>query len=73
MELTVTIGFNELVQAISNLPAEQRQHLRRVLDTDVDEVPVTAGQERVFGTMPGLITYMADDFDAPLSDFDEYM
>ena len=25
------------------------------------------------GSMPGLIIYMADDFDAPLEDFKEYM
>ncbi len=71
MELTVHIGFNELVQAINNLPDDQRQHLRTVLDAD--KATATFSRERTFGTMPGLVTYMADDFDAPLADFDEYM
>ena len=65
------IGFDELIQAINNLPADQRQYLRTVLDAD--KTTDTHSQERTFGTMPGLITYMADDFDAPLADFDEYM
>lgn len=26
-----------------------------------------------FGCMKGLVTYMADDFDAPLDDFEDYM
>ena len=71
MELTVHIGFDELIQAINNLPADQRQYLRTVLDAD--KTTATHSQEGTFGTMPGLITYMADDFDAPLADFDEYM
>ncbi len=73
MELTVHIGLDELVQAISNLPANQRQHLRTLLDADAATNEFTQNQVRTFGTMPGLITYMADDFDAPLADFDEYM
>jgi antitoxin (DNA-binding transcriptional repressor) of toxin-antitoxin stability system len=28
---------------------------------------------RKLGTMPGSVTYMAPDFDAPLDDFKEYM
>jgi hypothetical protein len=28
---------------------------------------------RQIGTMKGIVTYMADDFDAPLEDFAEYM
>lgn len=26
-----------------------------------------------FGAMKGLVLYMADDFDAPLADFEDYM
>lgn len=26
-----------------------------------------------FGSMKGLVLYMADDFDAPLEDFEDYM
>ena len=30
-------------------------------------------EPRQFGTLKGLVTYIADDFDAPLDDFKEYM
>lgn len=40
----------------------------------VELVPVASPKRRrQFGSAKGLIIYMADDFDAPLSDFDEYM
>lgn len=71
MELTVQIRFDELVQAIKKLPPEQRKNLQAVLEAD--EVSAPGNQERRFGTMKGLITYMADDFDAPLDDFKGYM
>ncbi|MFI5138198.1 MAG: DUF2281 domain-containing protein [Sphingobacteriales bacterium] len=30
-------------------------------------------QKREFGGLNGFVTYMADDFDAPLNDFKDYM
>lgn len=30
-------------------------------------------KDRLFGSMPGLVTYISDDFDEPLEDFKEYM
>ena len=30
-------------------------------------------KERKFGSMKGLVIHIADDFDAPLEDFEEYM
>lgn len=30
-------------------------------------------KERKFGSMKGLVVEIADDFDAPLEDFEEYM
>jgi hypothetical protein len=30
-------------------------------------------KERKFGSMKGLVVNIADDFDAPLKDFEEYM
>jgi prevent-host-death family protein len=38
----------------------------------VAEMPMPP-QPRVPGSAKGMITYMADDFDAPLEDFKEYM
>ncbi|MBT9586554.1 type II toxin-antitoxin system prevent-host-death family antitoxin [bacterium] len=37
-------------------------------------IPLECAKEsRVSGTLPGLLLHMADDFDAPLEDFSEYM
>lgn len=33
----------------------------------------TLAKKSILGAMPGLIISMADDFDAPLEDFAEYM
>jgi len=71
MEITVQIEFSELVQAIQKLSPEQRKSLQDLLSHDVGPAPVLP--ERTFGTLGGLVTYMADDFDAPLDDFNEYM
>ncbi len=30
-------------------------------------------KERKFGSMKGLVKYIADDFDAPLEDFEDFM
>ena len=30
-------------------------------------------KDRVFGSMPGLVIHMSEDFEEPLKDFDEYM
>ncbi|MCU0444877.1 MAG: DUF2281 domain-containing protein [Microscillaceae bacterium] len=35
--------------------------------------PKKAKKPRQAGTMPNLVKYMADDFDAPLDDLKEYM
>ncbi|MGF7217976.1 hypothetical protein GGR92_004153 [Spirosoma lacussanchae] len=71
MEITVQIEFSELVQAIQKLSPEQRKSLQDLLSHDAG--PASVLPERTFGTLGGLVTYMADDFDAPLGDFNEYM
>lgn len=30
-------------------------------------------KDRLFGSMPGLVFYISDDFDEPLEDFEDYM
>ncbi|MEZ0487239.1 DUF2281 domain-containing protein [Fibrella aquatica] len=70
MELTVQIGFSQLVQAIRKLLPEQRKSIQSVLEEDTNP---SKNKPRQFGTLKGLVTYIADDFDAPLDDFKEYM
>jgi prevent-host-death family protein len=67
---------------------QAKTHLSRLIDRALagDEVVVTRGREPVVALKPinrprkrrrlgglrGIVTLMADDFDAPLADFDEY-
>jgi hypothetical protein len=39
----------------------------------LDETSKVAKKPLRFGSMKGLVVYMADDFDAPLDDFKDYM
>ncbi|MEZ0609444.1 DUF2281 domain-containing protein [Fibrella sp. WM1] len=70
MELTVQIGFAQLLDAIRKLPPEQRKDIQSALEKDALQPVMT---ERKFGTLKGVVTYLADDFDAPLEDFSGYM
>lgn len=52
---------------------------KKILD-DLEEMDLIKVQrdgkkkkEREFGSMKGLVVQIADDFDAPLEDFEEYM
>ena len=54
--------------------------IRRLLDDleslgliEVSENDKPRKPKRRFGSMKGLVEYIADDFDAPLEDFKEYM
>lgn len=35
--------------------------------------PKKKRKNRLYGSMPGLVTYISEDFDEPLVDFEEYM
>ena len=54
--------------------------VRRLLDDleslkliELEKPDESAKPKRRFGSMKGLVEYIADDFDAPLDDFKEYM
>lgn len=49
------------------LITENQQPVARLIATG------TAPPLRMLGTMPGSVTYMAPDFDAPLDEFKDYM
>ena len=34
---------------------------------------ISKKKNRLFGSMPGLVVHISDDFDEPLEDFEEYM
>jgi hypothetical protein len=63
--LTVTIlepKAKELLNDLANL---------NLIKLNIDSKPKK--KDRKFGSMKGLVVQMADDFDAPLEDFKDYM
>jgi hypothetical protein len=61
-----------LFRQIDELSEESLIELEHIiLQLRVNKKP--ASKQRLLGCMKGLVIYMADDFDAPLDDFKEYM
>ena len=60
---------------IEYLNGAQLKKLNELFEQEfAEEIPKKEKpKERKLGTMPGLIKYMAPDFDEPLEDFREYM
>ena len=64
-----------LFRRIDMLSDDLLQDLQLVVENFITKKQISTSilKERKFGTMKGLITYMADDFDEPLEDFKDYM
>ncbi len=73
MELTVHVELEEVLKAIQHLPDEELAKVKTAIEQiqQRTEVPDPTGQ-RQFGTMKGLVKYMAPDFDDEMEDFKEY-
>lgn len=60
-----------LIRQIDALPEESLIELEKLIaQLRVNNKP---SSKRQIGCMKGLVVYMADDFDAPLDDFKEYI
>lgn len=65
---------NRLQKRINYLDDNQLERLRDIFEKEFPEsTRQNKGGGRKLGTMPGLIKYMAPDFDEPLEDFKDYM
>ncbi len=60
-----------LIRQIDQLPEESLLELEEVIKKLRNHKK--SASKRQFGCMKGLVISMADDFDAPLADFNEYM
>jgi hypothetical protein len=60
-----------LFRQIDELPEESLLELEKIIAQLLANKKLSA--KRQFGCMKGLVISMADDFDAPLDDFKEYM
>lgn len=67
------MGLSELklllFREIDALPTEKLAKVQAFLASMQETTP----KERKAGTLKGLVSYMASDFDAPMEDFKEYM
>lgn len=61
-----------LIRQIDELPEESLLALEKIISQlRMNKKPIL--KRGLLGCMKGLVVYMADDFDAPLDDFKEYM
>lgn len=65
-----------LLRKIDSLPEKVPAGLHQLIQDFLEKIaktPPLAKKQREFGNLKGMVIYMADDFDAPLEDFKEYM
>lgn len=74
MELTVNVQLDDVLKLIQQVPEEDFVKIQEEVEKrkDSSAMPAPTGR-RQFGTMKGLVTYMAPDFDEEMEDFKEYM
>jgi Protein of unknown function (DUF2281) len=75
MELTAQYGYEQVLEMVRQLPLEDEKKLKDAVEKDIFDKSKTSEKvsTRKFGDLKGLLVYMADDFDAPLEDFKDYM
>jgi len=73
------MSTTELIELIEKLPLDKQKAVEDFVHILSQEVELNAKKaqiqklKREFGSLKGFVKYMADDFDAPLDDFKEYM
>lgn len=63
-------------EQIERLSEEQLKKLQEIIEQEFKSSPQKKTQSKkrgLIGSMKGIVTYMADDFNEPLDDFKEYM
>jgi hypothetical protein len=69
----------DFLEKIEKLPADKKKEVEDFVDFLIaksnPEVEISSNEKPKsgFGSMKGLIKFMAEDFDAPLEDFKDYM
>ena len=74
MEVKVNLNFEQLLKLILQLPKEQKKQIQAKLGEELPppvEKPLET--QRKAGALKGFVSYMAEDFDAPLEDMKPYM
>jgi hypothetical protein len=70
------MSTTELIELIEKLPADKQKEVEDFIGSLIEKTDSLDDKpklKREFGSLKGFITYMADDFDAPLEEFKDYM
>ena len=73
------MGTIELLELIEKLPADKKKEVEDLVFTLVKNShsgnfnTVPEKPRSKFGDLKGFVTFIADDFDEPLEDFNDYM
>jgi hypothetical protein len=76
MEIKLDLELKQVINILKQLSESDWEKLKAEIEKEKKEskLPEQSNSgKRKFGSMKGLVVYMADDFDAPLEDFKEYM
>lgn len=71
--MTISELRSNLLKQIPTLNASQLEAMHKVMEAITHTDQEEKSPKRQLGTMPDLVKFMADDFDEPLEDFNEYM
>ncbi|OFX27160.1 MAG: hypothetical protein A2033_04115 [Bacteroidetes bacterium GWA2_31_9] len=72
MELQYNLEYKQILNLIMQLSDNEKVKILKKINENLStKKPKPIMRE--FGCMKGVVKYMADDFDAPLNDFKEYM
>lgn len=63
------------IHALHLLQDLEKMSIIRFKNLEINDknIGIVQKKQRTFGSMKGLVLYMAEDFNAPLEDFNEYM
>ncbi|MDR1938910.1 MAG: DUF2281 domain-containing protein [Tannerellaceae bacterium] len=67
------VEVEQVQKKIRRLPSVARQELADYVEFLLKKYPEEDLKKPFFGCMKGTVTWMSDDFNAPLDDFKEYM
>jgi hypothetical protein len=76
--LTLSKGFfmiNEtILEKVKKFPPQYQKEVEDFIEfIEEKKIAPVVKKPREFGSLKGFLIYMADDFDAPLEDFKDYM
>lgn len=70
--MELQLNFKQILQLIRQLSKDQKKKLQSYLSEDLEQHN-NGNKKQEVGGLKGFVTYIAEDFDAPLEDMKPYM